>query len=74
MGAKRNAFAALGWGVWKVGSKLGWKYAKRKLREPQSQRERTADAAERTADAAERGADAAERGADAAERGADAEK
>jgi hypothetical protein len=74
VGAKRNAFAALGWGVWKVGSKFGWKYAKRKLGERQSQRKRTTDAAERTADAAERGADAAERAADAAERAADAEK
>lgn len=30
---KSGAFTALGWTVWKVGSKLGWQYAKNKLKE-----------------------------------------
>jgi hypothetical protein len=67
--AKRTAFGALGWAVWKAGSKLGWPYAMKKLRDREGTREREAAAAERSAAADERTAAAAERAAEAAERG-----
>ncbi len=60
---RRGAFTALGWTAWKAGSKLGWRYAKGKVRERESAQQRQTAAAERSADAAERTADAAERSA-----------
>lgn len=65
---KHGAFAAFGWAMWNAGSKLGWRYAKQKVQQRQSSREREADAAERQADAAERTAKAAERTAEAADK------
>lgn len=41
MKAKRNAFAALGWTVWKVGSAVGIPYAKKKVRDGGSKRDVT---------------------------------
>jgi hypothetical protein len=67
--AKRTAFGALGWAVWKTGSKLGWPYAVKKLRNRDKARDREVAASERSAAADERTAAATERAAEAAERG-----
>jgi hypothetical protein len=64
---KRTAFSALGWAVWKTGSKVGWPYAVKKLRDHKHTRDRQTAAAERSAAADERTAAAAERAAEAAE-------
>lgn len=41
MKPKRNAFAALGWVVWKVGATVGVPYAKKKVRESGNKRDVT---------------------------------